>query len=217
VSDVLGTLSIVRHDNGKTCRMDIVEGLAREHLDFITHEWSSELAVAKDRAVLAYAALPQARRNEAAWQEMQRIYGAPDSHWDWDDISSTTGAMHRLLALVEMSSVEALMRLDLSKPSRIETATYTPIAYVEYLAVGPWNRQAIQSPPRFKGLGTVMLGIATEISRGEGMSGRCGLHSLSQSEGFYRRSGMLDLGMDYTEGMTYFEFSPETASKFMEG
>jgi hypothetical protein len=48
------------------------------------------------------------------------------------------------------------------------------------------------------------------------MNGRCGLHSLVQSERFYASLGMQNLGLDGVERLTYFEFSPAAAEKFLE-
>jgi hypothetical protein len=103
------------------------------------------------------------------------------------------------------------MLLLFGKISRDPT---TPVAvvYVDYLAVAPWNRKVVQHPQRFKNLGTVMLGAAVATSISTGLDGRCGLHSLPQSEGFYRRIGMSDLGIDPAyASLRYFEFSAQAA------
>jgi hypothetical protein len=216
LSGVLARLDVVRHDNGERRRLDLVDGFIPEHLECVEREWKPLLEAARDRATIAFASLPERKRSEDVWQEKQRIYGAPDAHWEWAEKWHHMGSMHRMLILAEGDIVEALMRLDISKPSRLETASYTPIAYIENLAVGPWNRPQLQSPPRFKGLGNLMLGVAIAVSTSEGMNGRCGLHSLIQSEGFYHRAGMQDLGISPPERLTYFEFSPDGAKRFME-
>jgi hypothetical protein len=90
-----------------------------------------------------------------------------------------------------------------------------PIVYVDYVAVAPWNRKPFQDPQRFRGLGTVMLGAAVALSRNLGYAGRCGLHSLRQSEGFYRQIGMRDFGLDASKSsLRYFEFDAAGASTF---
>ncbi|MGC2658530.1 MAG: hypothetical protein WA324_11290 [Bryobacteraceae bacterium] len=216
MTGVLATLDVFRHDNGERRRLDLVDGLTREHLECVEREWKPLLEAARDRATLAFATVPGKKRSEDVWQEKQRIYGAPDAHWDWAEKWRHMGSMHRMLVLADGDIVEAIMWLDISKPSRLETASYTPIVYIENLAVGPWNRSPLQSPPRFKGLGKLMLGVAVAVSNSEGMNGRCGLHSLIQSEGFYRRAGMQELGLSPAERMTYFEFSPDGAKKFLE-
>jgi hypothetical protein len=62
----------------------------------------------------------------------------------------------------------------------------------------------------------VMLGAAVELSRTLGLDGRCGLHSLPQSEGFYRQIGMRDFGLDTAKPLRYFEFDAPGAQRFHE-
>jgi GNAT superfamily N-acetyltransferase len=127
------------------------------------------------------------------------------------------GAANRFLAILDGPSVEAMMLIDLSKASRLQTGSYTPLVYVDNVAVAPWNRPQIQTVPRYRGLGKLMLGAAVSLAIEEGMDGRCGLHSLVQAEGFYLRAGMQDLGLDAAvENLRYFEFSPTAARKFLE-
>jgi hypothetical protein len=60
-----------------------------------------------------------------------------------------------------------------------------------------------------------MLGAAVELSRSLGNDGRCGLHSLPQSEGFYRQIGMRDFGLDASKSsLRYFEFDTSGANTF---
>lgn len=199
-------------------RIDLVEELEDKHFEFVKREWKPRLEDSLARSIIAYKSLPDEKQNEESWQEKQGMFGAPDSHWDWEDKKkSMLDSVHRMFALVDGDSVEALMRIDLSTPSRIQHSRFTPIVYVDYLAVAPWNRPAIQPRPRFKGLGKLFLGVAVSISTEEGMDGRCGLHSLKQSEGFYRHVGMEDLGIDAAaHGLRYFEFSSGGATKFLE-
>ncbi len=211
------TFTVHNHETNEVCQIDFVDGLSDNHLEFVTKEWTPILRDRWERASLTYHALPSKKQSERTWQEKQRKFGAPDSHWNWyEKNQSMQGSVHRIFALLNCEVVEALMRVDLSTPSQIQHATRTPIVYVEYLAVAPWNRPAIQSRPRFKGFGTLLLGAAVSLSFEEGMDGRCGLHSLTQSEGFYIHAGMENLGVDKTCGLKYFEFSPDAARKFLE-
>ncbi len=96
-----------------------------------------------------------------------------------------------------------------------DPATSLPIVYVDFVAVAPWNRKTFQHPQRFRHLGTVMLGAAVELSRTLGLDGRCGLHSLPQSEGFYLQIGMRDFGLDAAySSLRYFEFDAPAARSF---
>lgn len=213
----LTTFDVYSHEFNDVRQIDLVEDLEKKHLEFVRREWAPRLMDSRARAIIAYKSLPSTKQDDEAWQEKQSKFGAPDSHWDWDEKNqSMLGSVHRMFALIDQEVVEALMRIDLSKASRVQPNPLAPIVYVDYLAVAPWNRIAIQSQPRFKGFGTLLLGVAVSISIEEGMTGRCGLHSLKQSEGFYKHVGMEDLGIDTACGMRYFEFSPEAATKFLE-
>lgn len=58
---------------------------------------------------------------------------------------------------------------------------------------------------------------AVEFSRNRLWCGRLGLHSLQNSEGFYRKAGMRELGADADyQGLTYIEMTPHEADKFMD-
>lgn len=218
MSSRLAAFDVHNHEFNEVRRIDLVEGLDDKCLEFVDREWVPRLQDCRARAVIAYRALPAKKQNDQTWQEKQGRFGAPDSHWNWREKNqSMLGSVHRLFALLDGEVVEALMRIDLSKPSRIQPTPYTPVVYVDYLAVAPWNRLPIQSQPRFKGLGKLLLGVAVSISIEDGMNGGCGLHSLMQSEGFYARAGMQDMGVDAAaHGLRYFEFSPEAARKFLE-
>lgn len=187
---------------GAKRRIDLVEYPGKSHLDFIADKWRPKLEPQRDRATIAFRALAQPKQTEDSWHKLQGQYGAPDSHWDWNEIvKEMGGSTHRLYALVDEASVEAMMRLDLSKPSRLKISSYDPTVYIDYLAVAPWNRKQIQSPPRFNGFGTIMLGVAVSVSMAEGFHGRCGLHSLPQSEGFYSKAGMTLIPHEAKDGM----------------
>ena len=108
------------------------------------------------------------------------------------------------------------MVMNLSWPSRLAKVSPVSAAYVEYVATAPSNRRPITTTPRYVGLGKVLMNVAVTVSMEEGMEGRCGLHSLAQAEGFYKRIGMQDLGLDDAEQLKYFEFSPDAAKKFLE-
>lgn len=217
MTSLLATYDVHCAEFNEVRQIDLVEGIEDKHLDFVKQEWTPRLADCRARAIIAYRALPAKKQDDQAWQEKQGRFGAPDSHWDWSKKNqSMLGSVHRMFALLDGEAVEALMRIDLSKPSRIQTTPFTPVVYVDYLAVAPWNRIPIQPQPRFKGFGKLLLGAAVSISIEEGMKGRCSLHSLQQSEGFYSRAGMEDLGVDAAYGLRYFEFTPDAASKFLE-
>jgi len=214
----LATFAVTNQVTKEVRNLSLVEGLSADHLAFVSREWTAMLTEVKDRILIAFRALPEGERTEDRWNERLGEFGAQDWDWNWEDKTKNkfTGSSYRALGIVDETSVEALMVLNLSWESRLDVANPVTSAYVEYVAVAPWNRRMIVPTPRFNGLGKVLLNIAVTVSLDEGMEGRCGLHSLPQAEGFYKRIGMHDLGLDADENLKYFEFSPEGAKKFLE-
>ena len=62
-----------------------------------------------------------------------------------------------------------------------------PIVYVEFVATAPWNRPELQNPPRYRGVGTVMVAPAVELSWDLGYRGRIG-HGPARSGRRHRRT-----------------------------
>lgn len=105
----LATFDLLNHESGEILRLDLVEGLTRQHLDFVSNEWSPRLKASRDRAAVAFRALPEKKRNEQMWQEKQGLFGAPDSHWDWDEKCQTMiRSVHRMLGLLKLSGIRKL-------------------------------------------------------------------------------------------------------------
>lgn len=74
--------------------------------------------------------------------------------------------------------------LSLPRPARLGDGY---AIYVDYLESAPWNLKNGVEPPRFLGVGTVLLIEAVRMSADAGFEGRVGLHSLPQAEAFYRK------------------------------
>lgn len=156
---------------------------------------------------------------QADWHALQQEYGVPDAKWRWPDLFAEVRGKttHASFCIEAQGDVQAAMRVDLTKRCRLSSQAEQHLVYVDRIAVAPWNRRQIQEPPLLTGLGEILLGVAVSLSIDEGWDGRTGLHSLIQAEGFYRRFGMSDLGVDPNhEGLRYFEFSSSDAHKFLE-
>lgn len=157
-------------------------------------------------------------------REMARL-GLPRSnwpqshHWKWDIIAAQ---ISRLLAFRGFSVVcngetQGLMRVDLTKSARAAAHAGKPLVYVDYLETAPWNWAELGRQPRFRGVGMALMVAAAALSHEEGYGGRVGLHSLPQSEDFYRRRQMLDLGPDAAvQNLRYFEMSADVARAFLK-
>lgn len=141
-----------------------------------------------------------------------------DAHWDWrgkvdfieGDLSYTAFAIERDGLTQGLMILELVMHRSKIKPG-------DHLAYIDYLAVAPWNREVIQNPPQFRGIGRILIAQAIGTSLGEGFHGRIGLHSLPSARGYYIKLGMTSLGKDpaYKGQLEYFEMSKEVASRFL--
>lgn len=149
-----------------------------------------------------------------------REQGVPKSdwpqsgHWRWPD-KVTKGDLlgFETFCVTADGMTQAMMRVDVTtRQSRLESSAGKPIAYVDYLEVAPWNQPIVGMQRRFKGAGTVLMVAAAALSVEQEFKGRLGLHSLPQSENFYRDLNMIELGADaQVQGLRYFEMTAEVA------
>jgi len=102
-------------------------------------------------------------------------------------------------------------------PSRRKDCLDHPVLYIEFIETAPWNQATYAGKStRFGGVGTQLIRVAIQGSLDAGYAGRIALHSLPQSEGFYRPH-FRDLGIDPAEGLRYFEMDEKQARKLQEG
>ena len=152
------------------------------------------------------------------WNNILQNLECPDAMWDWPAIAdpSKMGAAYTSFCIYANGEVQAAMVLNLTMRCRYSSQVNEHMVYIDYLAIAPWNRRAFRNPIEFQGLGTVMLGIAIELSKQEGWKGRIGLHSLPQSEGFYAKHRMELIGIDTKkEDLMYCEFTEVGADRFL--
>lgn len=142
-----------------------------------------------------------------------------DLHWKWDrktDWSRSKLALRRCALLCE-KNLQGLMLLNLAKFAREKSQFGKDLTYVEFVATAPWNRPKLTGLQKFGTVGTVFMRAAIEMSRAETFRGRIALHSLPQSDSFYRDNcGMTDLGPDpdYPGKLRYFEMTETQADAF---
>lgn len=141
-------------------------------------------------------------------------------HWDW---RQKMEAIQGLLAYPGVSVMcegvtQGLMIVNTSSyRCRIPTQAGRELVYVEFLENAPWNRKELLLQPRFRGIGSILVGTAIQLSLAEGFKGRIGLHSLPQANPWYANTcGMTDLGIDIDkQGLRYFEMTPDQAEAFV--
>lgn len=145
-------------------------------------------------------------------------------HWDW---RRKTASLQGMLARQGFSVVcdgvtQGMMIVDTTtKRCRLEDQQGKNLVYVEFVENAPWNRQELlNDSPKYRGIGSVLIRTAIELSKKEEFKGRIGLHSLPQSNSFYANScGMTDLGADPNPvyaPMRYFEMTEGQAEAFIE-
>jgi hypothetical protein len=138
-------------------------------------------------------------------------------HWDWRAKLTAIRELlaHQTFSIVCQGETQGLMAVNLTKPARLPNQHGKPMVYVEFLETAPWNRAVLYKPPRYSGVGSVLIRTAVELSVQEGFKGRIGLHSLPQADGFYRIGcGMSDLGPDKAyHDLRYFEMTETQAEE----
>ena len=120
-------------------------------------------------------------------------------------------------AIEANGETQGLMILNLMELCRLPCQEDKHLVYIEYLETAPWNRATLTNKRRFKGVGPVLVSVAIQVSIQEEFDGRIGLHSLPQSDGWYKnRCGMEDLGPDsHKQNLRYYEMTARQAKTFV--
>lgn len=151
---------------------------------------------------------------------IDRPHWPQSRHWDW---RQKMAAIQGLLAYPGISVMcegvtQGLMIVNTtSYRCRIPDQAGRELVYIEFLENAPWNRKELLLQPRFRGVGSILVGAAIQLSLLEGFKGRIGLHSLPQANAWYANTcGMTDLGIDTDkQGLRYFEITPAQAEAFL--
>lgn len=157
----------------------------------------------------------KAREEAAAAGSVAGLAPLEHSHWDWRTKADSVEAGRHMLVAIECGGepqgVMAVLRTP--RPAKLST---DGVVYVDYVESAPWNIKRAAMPPRFLGVGTLLIAEAVRLSLEMGLAGRVGLHSLPQAEAFYGRCGMTRIGPDpdYYD-LTYFEFAGQPAQDWM--
>lgn len=143
------------------------------------------------------------------------------SYWDWrDKLNRNEGVMGRQAYVIECeNTAQAVMLIDLNKTSRFRATQGESIVYVDYLQTAPWNLKRPWRPKtQFRNLGTILMQVAIQLSLDLDFDGRIGLHSLPESEGFYRRLRMTEFWRDPDyQCLLYFEITASQAANLLQG
>jgi GNAT superfamily N-acetyltransferase len=181
---------------------------------FLIEEVSKEQVLAAHGAWQPYRekALRRLRQQKTLWPEHW--------HWNWAQKAGKLDFLaYRCIGIEQGDEMQGLMMLStVHRPSRLREQEGKPTLYIEYIESAPWNLAVLAESPKFSGIGTRLVEAAVEFSVQEGCAGRLALHSLPQSETFYRRY-MTEVAVDPVAGasLTYFEMTADQAAEFLGG
>ncbi len=211
MTSLIGTVPLRQVATSKVVRAEIYDGIAPEHLLNWEQKWKPIIAATQARLAAQgkpRAALPQS------------------SHWDWNVKAEEIRKLlsFRTFAVVCGGDTQGLMLIEnaahRSRLSDDKGRTAQALVYVEFLETAPWNRPEHVQFPAYRGVGQALIATAIQLSFDEEFKGRIGLHSLSQSETFYRTVvKMTDFGPDhsYRGHLRYFELDTAAAQAFNQG
>ena len=164
--------------------------------------------------------LLQARLASLSSEETIKSVNAQDAHWKWRE--KTQDRNKRLdfdSFAVECSGVTQGLMFTRNIAFAKESSQYNQfLIYIDLVSSAPWNRIGFSDKPKYKGVGPLLLATAISFSVDQDFKGRVGLHSLPQSESWYRDiCGMTDLGpdQDYQGELCYFEMTEAQAHTYI--
>ena len=192
-------------ERGEPETAELWDAITEQQLADWEGEWVPEL----------FKALQRLRRTG-----VERRHWPQNRHWDW---RRKTEALQGILANPGFSIVcdgltQGMMIVDTAmKRCRIDSQKGKHLVYVEFAESAPWNRKELFDPPRYRGVGSILIRAAIALSEDLEFHGRIGLHSLPQANSFYAKTcGMTDLGADPSyQNLHYFEMTPERARDFV--
>lgn len=159
----------------------------------------------------------------AAWWQLPGTTGTqrrrePDHKWPWIELigreQQAHGANYKTVAIqTEDGGVQGAATYWINKMSYLEPGLGA--VEIDRLAIAPRNRPRLCEPPRFKGVGFVLLRHAIWHSYVLGFGGRIRLESVSEPSvhHFYRKHGLRVIMED--EGFLEFELPAEAAQQLL--
>lgn len=211
MSTFIGAAPLREVSTGRVVMAEVFDGISQAHIDSWEKSWRP--VIEATRARLAASGTPRSAHPQS-------------SHWDWNRKAEEVRRLlsYRAFSVVCDGATQGLMRVEtVVHRSRVEDEkglTAQGLVYVDFLETAPWNRPEHVQHPVYRGVGQVLLATAIQLSLDEGFKGRIGLHSLPQSEAFYRSVvRMTDHGPDssYPGGLRYFELNAAGAQAFNQG
>ncbi len=200
-------------------RITIVDKRSGEPVDAVLHDELDTLALVEVEIIWGPYRLEAVKRLIRAGTPLGEQ--PQHRHWDWSKKARRLALLaYRGIGIECQGCMQGLMLLRTAGDmARVGEDTGKPIVYVLYIETAPWNAKELEPIPRFGAIGTRLIEAAIRVSEDEGFKGRVGLHSLPQTEGFYRNfCRMHDCGKDaHVQDLRYFELDRNAAQAFLKG
>jgi len=215
MSSLIATIKLREAATNQAVEAHVFDGIDQTHLSYWKTKWVPVVEATQAR-LLAQGASASAYPQSA--------------HWDWNKKTAAFQNLlsYRMFAITCAKETQGLMAVAtdvVMHPSRLpddKGRRGLGLVYIDFLEAAPWNRPEHVQSPSYRGVGSVLIATAIQLSLDEGFKGRIGLHSLPQSEDFYRKIvRMNDLGADTSYPglipLRYFEFTSAEAQAFIQG
>lgn len=198
-------VELILRDGGEFIPAILHRGLRPEDLSLIEREWGP----ARNQVFQDLLSI-QVPRSE--WPE--------SLHWNWETKAPQLRLLDSKGIGVQCEGKWQGAALTSTEPhvARLEEGR-KPLVYVDYIEIAPrnWKVRALGQQGRFRGVGSLILKEIVAQSFEQGFQGRVGLHSLPQSELFYRQvCGMTALSRErHHQDLLYLELSRDGARAFL--
>lgn len=141
-----------------------------------------------------------------------------DNHWPWRKIVGQNHAKLTWEALAVQSasgSIEGAISYRIDAKSQLQLGEGA--VYVDRIATAPRNRPWVVEPPKYRGIGSVLLLAAVRHSYRLGLGGRVWLTSLptERTRKFYRDRGF-EVIFEDSDGMIDFELPAAAAEEWLK-
>lgn len=141
-----------------------------------------------------------------------------DHHWEWRKLvgEHRNNATWDALGIQRSDgSVEGAILYRIDAKSQIEKGKGS--VYVDRIATAPQNRPWLSDPPKYKGIGSVLLLAAVRHSYLLGLEGRVWLSSLpsEKTRAFYEAKGF-NVIFEEPDGMIDFELPAAAAQEWLK-
>lgn len=182
----------------------IVQGLNENNLDDFQQHWLPML---------------RARRADFVDNVTAGSGNVQDYHWDWviESYKAECTMGYETFAIECDGCTQALMVVDSNQFALHPSHQGKELVHIARLATAPWNRTNTVARPKYKGAGRALVATAISLSIDLEFRGRVCLHSLPQSEGWYRSSGFIEVTDPNPKNtLKYFELTADAAAKYFQ-